>query len=68
LRFISQSLDDRIQANDKEFEGDPIEQDYVEGLQQGRYYIRNDFINAKLEECGLVDAYVAKIQNLLLPK
>jgi transposase InsO family protein len=44
---------------------DAVKRDYVEELQRGQYYVRNDLTALKLEDCGSVDAYVAKIQDLL---
>jgi hypothetical protein len=44
---------------------DPVKRDYLEELQRGRYYLRNDLTAPELQECGSVDAYVTKIQNLL---
>jgi hypothetical protein len=44
---------------------DAVKRDYLEELQRGRYYLRNDLASPKLQECGSVDAYVTKIQNLL---
>jgi hypothetical protein len=44
---------------------DAVKRDYLEELQRGRYYLRNDLTSLKLQECGPVDACVAKIQNLL---
>jgi hypothetical protein len=44
---------------------DPVKCDYLEVLQRGRYYLRNDLTSLKLQECGSVDAYVTKFENLL---
>jgi hypothetical protein len=70
LRLIYQSLEENIQSNYMSIEHpadlwDAIKRDYVEKLQRGQYYVRNDLIAVKLEDCGSVDAYVTKIQNLL---
>jgi hypothetical protein len=70
LRLISQSLEESIQSNYMEIEDpadlwDAVKRDYVVELQRGQYYIRTDLNAVKLIDCGSVDAYVAKIQDLL---
>ncbi|KAA8903381.1 hypothetical protein FN846DRAFT_908120 [Sphaerosporella brunnea] len=70
LRLISQSLEESIQSNYMDIERpadlwDAVKRDYVEELQRGQYYVRNDLTATKLEDCGSIDAYIAKIQDLL---